>query len=347
MGNISVKDYGQWLNHIKGQIQQVQQRAALAVNAELVRLYWHIGQSILLQQAEQGWGAKVIEQLAADLKTAFPTMKGFSRANLMGMRAFAEAWPSFEQDTIVQQLVGQLPWGHNLMLLSKLKTAEQRLIYAQYTQKYGWSRNVLVHQIETRLIEREGSAITNFASTLPNPLSDLAQQTLKDPYIFDFLSLGKEHNERELENALIEHITRFLLELGAGFAYMGKQVHIEVGGQDFYMDLLFYHVKLRCYVVVELKAVDLTPEHVGKLNFYLSAVDSQIKTEADAPTIGLLLCKTRNKIIAEYSLRDTNKPIGVAEYQLAQAIPEDLEDKLPSIERIERELASELGDKYE
>jgi predicted nuclease of restriction endonuclease-like (RecB) superfamily len=251
------------------------------------------------------------------------------------MRAFAEAWPDAE---IVQQAVGQLPWGHNLVLLTKLKDPAMRLTYAQRAIQHGWSRNVLNIHIETRLLEREGQAVTNFAAQLPAPHSDLARNTLKDPYLFDFLGAGKEADERAIESAIVQHITRFLLELGAGFAFVGRQVHIEVGGDDFFIDLLFYHLKLRCYVVVELKAGAFKPEHTGQLSFYLSAVDSQIKSEQDSPTIGLLLCKTQNRVVAEYALRDSNKPIGVAEYQLVNALPAQLETSLPTIEQIEREL---------
>ena len=334
--------YEQWLSNLKQNIQTVQQRASLAVNKELIALYWQIGRDILDRQQQQGWGAKVIEVLSRDLKSAFPELKGFSRANLMYMRAFADAWPDFQDESIVQQAVGQIPWGHNLVLLSKVKDREQRLLYVQKTIEHGWSRNVLVHQIESKLIEREGQATTNFEKSLPATNSELAQQTLKDPYIFDFLSVGVNAKERDIEQALTQHISQFLLELGAGFAFVGKQVHLEVGGDDFYLDLLFYHLKLRCYIVVELKAGDFKPEHTGQLNFYLSAVDSNIKTEQDQPTIGLLLCKSRNKVVAEYALRDNSKPIGIAEYQLAQALPADLEEQLPSIERIEKELQ---GDK--
>lgn len=336
-----VADYEQWLSQVKSRIQTAQQYAAVTVNQQLLQLYWQLGTSILQQQAEQGWGTKVVDQLAQDLRRAFPTMKGFSARNLKYMRRFADVWrnPQF-----VQQPAAQLPWFHHCTLLDKLGTEEERLFYMQKAQQYGWSRNVLVHHIESNLIGREGKALTNFTSTLPNPLSDLAHETFKDPYKFDFLNLGQEHSERELETALTQHISQFLLELGAGFAYVGRQVHLEVGDQDFYLDLLFYHLKLRAYIVVELKAGEFKPEYAGKLSFYLSAVDSQVKNEQDNPTIGLLLCKTQNKIIAEYALRDNSKPIGVAEYQLAQALPADLEDKLPSIERIERELASELGD---
>ncbi len=238
--------YADWLAELKTRIHTAQQRAALAVNRELVLLYWQIGRDILERQAQQGWGAKVIERLAHDLRTSFPDMKGFSRANLMYMRAFADAWPDA---AIVQQAVGQLPWGHNLVLLTKLKNPQMRMEYAQRAIQHGWSRNVLNIHIETRLLEREGKAVTNFTEQLPAPQSDLARNTLKDPYLFDFLGVGKEADEREIESAIVQHITRFLLELGAGFAYVGQQVHIEVGGDDFFIDLLFYHLKLRCYVV--------------------------------------------------------------------------------------------------
>lgn len=330
--------YADWLADLKTRILTAQQRAALVVNRELVLLYWQIGRDILERQARQGWGAKVIERLAHDLRVAFPNMKGFSRANLMYMRAFAEAWPDAE---IVQQAVGQLPWGHNLVLLTRLKDSQLRLAYAQRAIRHGWSRNVLNIHIETRLLEREGKAVTNFELNLPAPQSDLARDTLKDPYLFDFLGVGNEADERAIESAIVEHITRFLLELGAGFAYVGRQVPIEVGGDDFFIDLLFYHLKLRCYVVIELKAGPFKPEHAGQLNFYLSAVDSQVKSEQDNPTIGLLLCKSQNRVVAEYALRDSNKPIGVAEYQLVAALPAELRTSLPSIEQIERELGGE------
>lgn len=331
-------DYAAWLAELKTRIHSAQQRAALAVNRELLLLYWQIGRDILARQDREGWGAKVIERLAQDLRSAFPDMKGFSRANLMYMRAFAEAWPDAE---IVQQAVGRLPWGHNLVLLTRLKTAEQRLAYARRAIEQGWSRNVLNIHIERRLLEREAQALTNFDRQLPKPQSDLARESLKDPYLFDFLGVGDEAGERAIEDAIVQHITRFLLELGAGFAFVGRQVHLEVGGDDFFIDLLFYHLKLRCYVVVELKAGAFRPEHAGQLNFYLSAVDAQVKAEQDGPTIGLLLCKTRNKVVAEYALRDSSKPIGVAEYQLIEALPAELQTSLPSIETIEQALASD------
>lgn len=290
------------------------------------------------RQAERGWGAKVIERLARDLRSAFPDMRGFSRANLWYMRAFAEAWP---KDEIVQQPVGRLPWGHNIVLLTKLKVSEERLAYAHAALQHGWSRNVLVMQIETRRLERQGQAITNFAQVLPSPQSDLARESLKDPYRFDFLGVGDDALEREIEQALVEHVTEFLLELGAGFAFVGRQVHVEVGGEDFFLDLLFYHLRLRCYVVVELKAGGFKPEHLGQLGFYLTAVDEQVRDEADGPTVGLLLCKSKNKVVAEYALRDATKPLGIAEYQLVRALPEPLQTSLPTIEQIERELEGE------
>ena len=333
-------EYPAWVSEIKARIHAAQQRAALVVNRELVLLYWQIGRDILDRQNREGWGAKVIERLAQDLRSAFPDMKGFSRANLMYMRAFAEAWTDA---AIVQQAVGQLPWGHNLVLLTRLKTAEQRLAYAQRAIEHGWSRNVLNIHIERRLLEREGQAVTNFERQLPKPHSDLAHESLKDPYLFDFLGVGNEAGERALEDAIVQHITRFLLELGAGFAFVGRQVHLEVGGDDFFIDLLFYHLKLRCYVVVELKAGAFKPEHAGQLSFYLSAVDTQMRTEHDGLTIGLLLCKSKNKVVAEYALRDSSKPIGVAEYQLIEALPADLQTSLPSIQAIEQALTGEAG----
>jgi predicted nuclease of restriction endonuclease-like (RecB) superfamily len=302
-------------------------------NCELVLLlYWQIGRDILDRQAREGWGAKVIERLAHDLRTAFPDMKGFSRANLLYMRASAQAWPDAE---IVQQLVGQMPRGHNLVLLTKLKTAERRLAYTERAVQHGWSRAVLEMQIEIRRIEREGQALTNFAQRLPAPGSDLAQQSLHDPGLFDFLGLGDQADERAIESALVQHVTRFLLKLGAGFAFVGRQVHLDVGGDDFFIDLLFYHLKLRCYVVIESKAEEFNPEHLGQLGFYLSAVDRQIKSEHDGPTVGLLLCKS--KVVAEYALGDKTQPMGIAEYKLLESLPAELQTRLPSIEQVGRE----------
>lgn len=328
--------YAEWLADLKLKVQAAQQRASLAVNQELLRLYWQIGSEILTRQADAEWGSGILNQVSADLRAAFPEMKGFSRTNLKYMRAFAEAWPRF--GSIGQQAVDQLPWGHNIILLSKLKTPEERLAHAHEASKQGWSRNTLALHIENRTLERQGRAITNFEQRLPKPQSDLAQESLKDPYRFDFLGIGPEADERAIEAALTRHITRFLLELGAGFAFVGRQVHLEVGGEDFYLDLLFYHLRLRSYVVVELKTGVFKPEHTGQLGFYLTAVDEQLKTPDDGPTIGLLLCRSKNALVVEYALRDTGRPMGVAEYQLVESLPKDLEADLPSVERIEREL---------
>jgi predicted nuclease of restriction endonuclease-like (RecB) superfamily len=328
-------DYADWLAELKTRIHTAQQRAALAVNRELVLLYWQIGHNILQRQTEQGWGAKVVDRLSHDLRTAFPEMKGFSPRNLKYMRAFADAWPD---PVFVQQAAAQLPWFHLCTLLDKLKTPDERNWYLAKAAEYNWSRNVLVMQIETRLRERQGNAVTNFDQRLPAPQSDLERESLKDPYRFDFLGLTTEAHEREIETALVYHVTDFLLELGAGFAFVGRQVHLEVGSEDFFIDLLFYHLKLRCYVVVELKAGDFEPEHLGQLGFYLTAVDRQVKHEQDNATIGLLLCKSKNKVVAEYALSDRTQPMGISEYKLLESLPEPLQTSLPSIEEIEREL---------
>lgn len=331
--------YADWLGDLKTQIHEAQQRAAQAVNLELVVLYWKIGNAILIQQGQQGWGAKVVDRLAHDLRATFPDMHGFSVRNLKYMRAFAEAWPDVR---FVQQLLHKLPWGHNLVLLDRLDTPEERRWYAVKAIEHNWSRNVLNIQIETRLQARSGSAVTNFEARLPKPQSDLARESLKDPYRFDFLGLTDEAQEREIEMALVKHVTEFLLELGAGFAFVGRQVLLNVGGDEFFIDLLFYHLKLRCYVVIELKGGKFKPEHLGQLGFYLTAVDRQVKGEHDNPTIGLLLCKTKNKIVAEYALGDKTQPMGVAEYKLLESLPAELQTSLPSIEQIERELAGEV-----
>jgi predicted nuclease of restriction endonuclease-like (RecB) superfamily len=327
--------YSDWLSDLKNRIHHAQQRASLAVNRELVLLYWQIGQDILQRQAAQGWGAKVIDRLAHDLRTAFPDMKGFSPRNLKYMRAFAEAWPDSE---FVQGVLAQLPWYHQLALLDKLPDAESRRWYAAKAIEHNWSRNVLVIQIESGLLERQGRAVTNFEARLPKAQSDLARESLKDPYRFDFLNLGEEAQERAVESALVRHVTEFLLELGAGFAFVGRQVLVDVGGEEFFIDLLFYHLKLRCYVVIELKTGKFKPEHLGQLGFYLTAVDRQIKGDQDNASIGLLLCKSKNKVVAEYALNDKGQPMGIAEYKLQEALPAELETDLPSIEQIEREL---------
>lgn len=286
------KGYKELLKDIKDRVKSSQLKAAIAVNQELVQLYWGIGQSVLKKQEEEGWGSKVVEKLATDLKAAFPEMKGFSLRNIQFMVQFAREYQDIE---IVKQVVSQIPWGHNILIIQKISNIEIRLWYAKKTIENGWSRNVLMHWLDSALHERQGKALTNFNQTLTSPQSDLAHETLKDPYNFDFLTLREKFDERELEDGLINHIQKFLLELGAGFSYVGKQINLNVGGQDFFIDLLFYHLKLRCFVVVELKATEFKPEYAGKMNFYLTAVDEMLKHQTDSPTIGLLLCKTKNK----------------------------------------------------
>ncbi len=332
--------YAEWIADLKVRLHAAQQRAALAVNRELVLLYWQIGQDILERQSQMGWGAKVVEQISVDLKASFPDMKGFSPRNLKYMRAFAAAWPNYE---FVQEVLARLPWYHQIALLDKLSTEEERRWYVAKAIEHNWSRNILVMQIETGAQARSGAALTNFEGLLPKPFSDLARESLKDPYRLDFLGLTDEAQERVIETALVQHITKFLLELGAGFAFVGRQVLLDVGGDEFFIDLLFYHLKLRCYVVIELKATKFKPEYVGQLGFYLTAIDEQVKAPEDKPTIGLLLCKSKNKVVAEYALKTSSSPIGLAEYELIESLPKDLEANLPSIEQIERELGGIEG----
>lgn len=336
MANLD-KAYQDILTDLKAKISSSRYAAARAVNTELILLYWEIGNSILQKQETAGWGKKVIQQLSKDLGAAFPEMKGFSERNLDFMRQFAKFWPDSQ---ITKQVVSKLPWGHNILLLQRISSDSDRLWYAQKAIENGWSRNVLLMQIESNLKGRlvSDDKTHNFAVTLPSPQSDLANNTLKDPYLFDFLSIGEEAHEREIEKGLVEHIQKFLLELGAGFAYVGRQVHLEVGGDDFYIDLLFYHTKLHSYVVIELKAGEFKPEFVGQLNFYLTAIDKQMKAPEDNPTIGILLCKTKNKVVAEYALKDISKPMGISEYRIGDAIPEKIKTALPSIEELEQEL---------
>lgn len=328
-------DYADWLTTMKQRIQGARQRALLAVNAEQIRLYHTIGLDILERQSRQGWGAKVVDRLASDLREAFPDMKGLSASNLKYMRFFAQECPERQ---IGQQSADQLPWFHIVILLTKVSDPTKREWYAIQAVAQAWSRTTLELQIKNQLHLRQGAALNNFEQRLPSDEAGLAAQILKDPYHFDFLGLGDEAHERDIENALIRHITRFLLELGAGFAFVGRQFRLEVDGDEFFIDLLFYHTRLKCYVVVELKAGAFKPEHVGQLNFYLSTVDAQIKAADDKPTIGLLLCKTQNRLVAEYALSGINKPMGIAEYQLVRALPEPLDTTLPSIEQIEAEL---------
>jgi predicted nuclease of restriction endonuclease-like (RecB) superfamily len=327
--------YAELLESLKARIREAQVRAALSVNRELVLLYWHIGREILQRQEREGWGAKVIDRLARDLRREFPDMKGFSPRNLKYMRAFAEAW---SDEQIVQEALAQITWYHNITLLEKVKEPAERLWYVQQTLEHGWSRNVLVHQIESKLYQRQGKAITNFERTLPAPQSDLARSLIKDPYVFDFLSLGPGAQERDLERALLNHVRDFLLELGKGFAFVGSQYRLDVGGEEFYIDLLFYQLRLRCFVVIDLKIGEFKPEYAGKMNFYLSAVDDLLRHPEDRPSIGLILCKSQNRLVAEYALRDVSKPMGVATYRLTEALPADLQENLPSIEELKKEL---------
>lgn len=354
--------YDQLLDDLKSRVRSAQLKAAVAVNRELIQLYWDIGRLIVERQEREGWGKSVVERLAGDIQREFPGIRGFSPLNVWRMRAFYLAYvdiPSNLSQPVTESggkrklsqavtdspsapppPVAQLAWGHNLVLLFKLKELSERLWYAAKAIEHGWSRSVLTVQIETDLYGRQGKAVTNFAVTLPSPQSDLAQETLKDPYVFDFLTLSEDAHERELESGLMDHVQKFLLELGAGFAFVGRQVPLVVGDEDFFLDLLFYHLKLRCFVVIDLKMQSFTPEDAGKLNFYLSAVDSQLRHPDDKPSVGLVLCKTRNRVIAEYALRDMSKPIGVAEWQtkLVQSLPEPLKSNLPTIEQIEEEL---------
>jgi predicted nuclease of restriction endonuclease-like (RecB) superfamily len=360
-------DYAGFLHSVKSRIQTAQVRASLSVNRELILLYWEIGQLIAQKQEQEGWGAGVIPQLALDLRTDLPDAKGFSERNLkymvmlareygappqIGQQAVAQLQPTAEEavteiapsasaeQSFGQQLVAQIPWGHNILLLQKVKDLPQRLWYMQETIRNGWSRNVLSSMIESDLYSRSGSAVTNFPHTLPAPQSDLAQQTLKDPYIFNFLTLDGEWRERDLENQLIDHLQRFLVELGSGFFFVGRQYHVEVEEDDFYIDLLFYHHKLRCFIVIDLKMGAFKPEYAGKMNFYLSAVDGALRHPDDQPSIGIVLCQDRKRIVAEYALRGMSKPIGVSEYELTRALPQELASSLPTIEQIEEELSS-------
>lgn len=356
---IKSKEYNSWLKNLKQKVRKAQLKAAVSVNTTLLEFYWELGSDIVDRQKNSAWGSGFLKQLSKDLISEFPDMKGFSEVNL----SFIRRWVLFftacfhnsvtacdeiekQKDssfniTEIIKLITQIPWGHNREIIGKCHNVNMALYYVQKTIEHGWSRSVLVHQIESNLYEREGKAITNFSQVLPKPQSDLAQQILKDPYKFDFLALTEDYNERELEKGLLEHITKFLLELGAGFAFIGRQKELKVGSREFFIDLLFYHTKLHSYVVVELKTGEFEPEFAGKLNFYIKAVDEQIKTDNDEPTIGILLCKTHDKLVVEYALSDMHKPMGVSEYQLTHSLPENLKSSLPSIEEIEAELSKE------
>ena len=328
--------YARFLGDLKERISAAQVRAALSVNRELIYLYWQLGREIATALSRRSWGSRVLDRLARDLQAAFPGVEGFSQRNLYRMRAFYEAYP--EEQHFVTQAVSQLPWGHNIVLFQRLKDPQLRLWYATKALEHGWSRAILAAQIDTRLHLRQGQAATNFARTLPAPQSDLAQQLLKDPYTFDFLTLGADAHERAIEQGLLEHLRAFLLELGVGFAFVGNQYHLPVGDDDFYIDLLFYHLRLRCYVVIELKARDFQPGDAGQMLLYLAAVDDQLRHPDDQPTIGLILCRGKNKLTAEYTLRYTSAPIGVADYQITAALPDDLATDLPTVDQLEAEL---------
>ena len=329
-------EYISWVNGLKTLIQKTQIKASISVNRELLGLYWAIGKSISEKVDKVNWGSSVVEELSKDLKTEFPNQKGFSRSNLFSMKKWFDFYSKSEIDhKKIQQLVGQIPWGQNVVIISKSKSIDEAVFYSNKTIENNWSRSVLIHQIELGFYKRHGKAITNFTKTLPSPHSELATETLKDPYKFDFLTLQEKALEKDIENQLVKHITSFLLELGTGFSFVGQQVPVKIDNQDFYIDLLFYHIKLKCYVVVELKAIEFKAEFTGKMNLYLSAIDDNLKTDAENPTIGLLLCKSKSKIIAEYALRGMTQPIGIAEYEINKAIPKEIKTELPTIEEIE------------
>jgi predicted nuclease of restriction endonuclease-like (RecB) superfamily len=369
--------YRDLLGDIRHRVRGAQQRAALSVNAEMLLMYWDIGRLIATRQAQEGWGAGVIPRLAADLKNELPEQKGFSETNLKRMVQFSQAYPdlfaigaqpvpqlqavamttgdaSIGAQTVPyssagappalswQSAIVRLSWGHNILLMQKLKDLPTRQWYAQQALEQGWSRDTLTQQIRHEAHRRQGGAITNFAQTLPDAHAALAQGLLKDPYLFDFLTLDEPFLERELETGLLRHLEKFLLELGRGFAFVGRQYRLEVSDREFFLDLLFYHLQLRCFIVVELKTGDFKPEYAGKMNFYCSAVDDLLRHPQDTATIGLILCQTKDRVLAEYSLRDIHKPIGLADYELTRALPTELASSLPSIEDIEAELADEI-----
>ena len=331
---INSNEYLEIVESIRDEIKGAQYKATVSVNRELIMLYYNIGQVI---NEHKSWGNKFIDNLAADIKLSFPSATGYSVRNLKYMAKFAAIYPDFE---FVQQVVAQIPWGHNVVLMDKISDDTVRKWYIEQSIEHGWSRNVLVHQIESGLYERQVIAdkISNFENRLASPQSELAVQTMKDPYVFDFIPFREDMVERDIEQALVQDITKLLLELGTGFAFLGNQYHINVGGDDFYIDLLFYNLNLRCYVVIELKTGEFKPEYAGQLNFYLSAVDGILKKETDNPSIGLLLCKSKNDLVAEYALKDMSKPIGVSEYKITSSLPEDLEKQLPSVEDIQKRI---------
>ncbi|HAD12386.1 MAG TPA: DUF1016 domain-containing protein [Saprospirales bacterium] len=333
----STEEYRLWLEQVKQKVHASQIKAALSVNKQLIGLYWELGEMIAKKQEKSEWGKAVLDALALDLKSEFPHVSGFSRSNLAYMGQFYRFYNS--ADEFVQQAVGQIPWGHNILIFSRSENLEAACFYLQATMEHNWSRNTLALQMETRLHERQGKAISNFAQTLPAPQADLAQQTLKDPYLFDFLAMTPAMHERDLEKQLTDHITRFLLELGAGFAFIGHQYPLKIGEKTYYLDLLFYHIRLRSFVAIELKMEEFAPEYAGKMNFYLSGIDELLRAENDQPSIGIILCKTKDRIEVEYALRDINKPIGVSQWILTQHLPVDIQSSFPTIEQLEQELS--------
>lgn len=332
---VAISSYAQFLQNIRNRIRTAQVKCALAANAELILHYWDVGRDILDNQQKQGWGRKVVDRLSVDLQRDFPKLSGYSVRNLKYMRALAQAWPDRQ---FVQQAVAQIPWGHNVLLLDRVKDNDMRIFYIRKTIENGWARSVLAYQVDTQLHTRQGIAPTNFAQTLPPPQSDLAHELLKDPYIFHPASLSDTARERALETALLARLKDFLIELGSGFAFVGNQVRLNVDGDEFYIDLLFYHTRLHCYVVIDLKTVDFRPEFAGKMHFYQAAVDNLIKGKTDAPTIGLILCRGKNKTVVEYTLRDAKNPIGVAEYRL---LPRELKATLPAPQNIKKAMAGD------
>lgn len=335
--------YSELLENLKERIRTSQVRAALAVSRELVLLYWSIGRDVLARQEREGWGTRVIERLGRDLQAEFPGVQGFSPRSLSYMKAFAAAWP---EETEVQQLAALLPWGHHMVLLDRLKDSTLREWYLRAAVEYGWSRNVMVLQIKSELHKREGKALTNFRQTLPAPDSDLAEQVLKDPYNFDFLTVTQRAHEREVERGLLDHLRDLLLELGRGFSFMGSQVPLEVDGRTFHLDLLFYHVRLHRYFVFELKVGEFEPEHAGKLNFYLAAVNRTMRTSLEGPTIGVLLCESRSGPIVEFALENNNQPIGVATYTVTRELPANVRDELPTVEALQ-DVVAKLKDELD
>jgi len=371
--NSNLVFYSGLLTELKDRIRQAQVRAALSANTEMILMYWDIGRMIHQRQQMEGWGAGIIPRLARDIRNELPEVKGFSERNIGYMIRF---FREYGEPTNLQQAVAKLPgasakdgvllqssiktgtlgnhlnlqqhvarisWGHNILLMEKVKDLPTRLWYMQQTIEHGWGRDTLAAMIKGRVYDRHGQAVSNFSTRLPAPQSELARQLLKDPYLFDFLTLEEPFHERELETGLVRHLEKFLLELGSGFAFVGRQYHLEVSDKDFYLDLLFYHLKLRCFIVVELKKGDFKPEYAGKMNFYCSVVDDQLRNETDQPTIGLILCQTKDRILAEYALRDIHKPIGISDYELTRALPENLKSSLPTVEEIEAELSQDVS----